>query len=176
MSYRILAAGAWAAIFGAAMSTALAAEPAEADRSHLWKLITLKCVRHLSKAEAPIPCDSIDVSKGWDHGVALLKASVGRGRMLAVATHAVTGIEDPGLLSPAEPDYFAVAWGARSNVIFHLGRNLARRRLRSRSIQNPRASRISFISSSTASTRTSPPRSRTMSPRSTINGGECPSR
>ena len=125
MSYRILAAGAWAAIFGAAMSTALAAEPAEADRSHLWKLITLKCVRHLSKAEAPIPCDSIDVSKGWDHGVALLKASVGRGRMLAVATHAVTGIEDPGLLSPAEPDYFAVAWGARSNVIFHLGRNLA---------------------------------------------------
>jgi CDP-diacylglycerol pyrophosphatase len=125
MEHRILAASAWAAILGAVMSIASAAEPGQVDRDYLWKLTSLKCLRHLSKAEAPIPCDSVDVSKGWESGVALLKDHVGRGRMLAIATHVVTGIEDPAVLSAGEPDYFAVAWTARKNVMFHLGRNLA---------------------------------------------------
>ncbi len=113
-----------AAIVAVAASVASAAESSQADRDHLWKLVLLKCLRHLSKSEAPIPCDSIDVSMGWDHGVALLKDSVGRGRMLAIPTHVVTGIEDPAVLSAEDPNYFAVAWSARGNLLFRVGKTL----------------------------------------------------
>ena len=99
---------------------ALGSAPAQADRHQLWNLINLKCLRHLAKAEAPIPCDSVDISAGWDRGLALLKDSVGRARLIAVPTHAVTGIEDPALQSPQEPNYFAEAWAARAGLEWRL--------------------------------------------------------
>jgi CDP-diacylglycerol pyrophosphatase len=108
---------------------ALAAQPAYADRNLLWNIVNLKCLRHLAKAEAPIPCDSIDVSNGWDRGVALLKDVNGRARMLAVPTHRVTGIEDPELLTLESPNYFASAWAARPNLEFRLKRPLPREAL-----------------------------------------------
>jgi hypothetical protein len=39
--------------------TVLAAQPALADRSLLWNIVNFKCLRHLTKSEAPIPCDSV---------------------------------------------------------------------------------------------------------------------
>src|SRR5882724_7838154 len=99
---------------------ALTVQPAYADRNMLWNIVNLKCLRHLTKSEAPIPCDSVDISAGWDRGVALLKDMNGPGRMLAIPTHVVTGIEDPALLASDEPNYFAAAWAARANVQFHL--------------------------------------------------------
>jgi CDP-diacylglycerol pyrophosphatase len=112
----------------AALATlaAIAAQPARADRNTLWNVVNLKCLRHLAKSEAPIPCDSVDVSAGWDRGVALLKDATGAGRMLAIPTRVVTGIEDPALLARDEPNYFALAWSARTNVAFHLRQTLPR--------------------------------------------------
>jgi CDP-diacylglycerol pyrophosphatase len=104
----------------------LAAQPAPTDRNLLWSIVSFKCLRHLTKSEAPIPCDSVDVSKGWDRGVAFLKDFDGVGRMLAIPTHRVTGIEDSALLNPEEPNYFASAWGARGDVEFRLRRQLPR--------------------------------------------------
>ena len=173
MEHRILAASAWAAILGAVMSIASAAEPGQVDRDYLWKLTSLKCLRRLSEAEAAIPCDGVDVSKGWESGVALLKDHVGRGRILAIATHVVTGIEDPAVLSAGEPDYFAVAWTARKNVMFHLGRNLAPLAVAITVNSETAPMRINCISSSIASTRMSPPRSRPTRTHSTINRAEC---
>jgi CDP-diacylglycerol pyrophosphatase len=116
--------GSWAfAVLAMALSSA---HPAPADRSLLWKIVNFKCLRHLTKSEAPIPCDSVDVSAGWDRGVALLKDFDGVARMLAIPTQRVTGIEDSALLTPDEPNYFASAWAARSALEWRLGRNLPR--------------------------------------------------
>jgi CDP-diacylglycerol pyrophosphatase len=104
----------------------LAAEPAPTDRNLLWNIVNFKCLRHLTKSEAPIPCDSVDVSTGWDRGVAYLKDFDGVARMLAIPTHRVTGIEDPVLLSPGERNYFASAWAGRADVESRLGKELPR--------------------------------------------------
>jgi CDP-diacylglycerol pyrophosphatase len=95
--------------------------PARADGDPLWMLVSLKCMRHLAKSEAPIPCDAIDTSLGWDRGVALLKDGVGRARMLAIPTHPVSGIEDPVLLGEGEPNYFAIAWSEQYAFRARLG-------------------------------------------------------
>jgi CDP-diacylglycerol pyrophosphatase len=104
----------------------LTAHPALADRSLLWNIVNFKCLRHLTKSEAPIPCDSVDVSAGWDRGAALLKDFDGAARMLVIPTRRVSGIGDTALLTPEEPNYFASAWAARSAVEGRLRRNLPR--------------------------------------------------
>ena len=104
----------------------LAAEPAPADRNLLWNIVNFKCLRHLTKSEAPIPCDSVNVSTGWDRGVAYLKDFEGVARMLAIPTHRVTGIEDPVLLTAEERNYFASAWAGRGDVEGRLGKELPR--------------------------------------------------
>jgi CDP-diacylglycerol pyrophosphatase len=116
--------GSWK--FAIAAMAVLASQPALADRNLLWNIVNFKCLRHLTKSEAPIPCDSVDVSAGWDRGVALLKDSDGVARMLAIPTHQVKGIGDPELLTPEEPNYFASAWTARSAVEWRLRRHLPR--------------------------------------------------
>ncbi len=102
------------AAFACAASSTLFVAPARADRNQLWMTVSLKCMRHLAKSEAPIPCDSIENALGWDKGVALLKDGVGVARMLAIPTHPVSGIEDPAVLAEGEPNYFAVAWSERN--------------------------------------------------------------
>jgi CDP-diacylglycerol pyrophosphatase len=106
-----------------------AAQPAPADRNLLWNIVNFKCLRHLTKSEVPIPCDSVDVSTGWDRGVAYLKDFVGVARMLAIPTHRVTGIEDPVLLTPGERNYFASAWAGRADVESRLRKELPREAL-----------------------------------------------
>ena len=116
--------GSW--IFAIAATAMFAAPPALADRNLLWNIVNFKCLRHLTKSEAPIPCDSVDVSTGWDRGVALLKDFDGPTRMLVIPTHQVTGIDDSVLLTPEEPNYFASAWAGRSAVEWRLGKALPR--------------------------------------------------
>jgi CDP-diacylglycerol pyrophosphatase len=116
---RICASRAVAAGVCAALSTLFVA-PAKADRNQLWMIVSFKCMRHLAKSEAPIPCDSIDTTLGWDRGVALLKDGVGVARMLAIPTHPVSGIEDPAVLAEGEPNYFAVAWSERNALPMRL--------------------------------------------------------
>lgn len=94
------------------------------DRTNLWKLVAMKCLAHLSRAEAPIPCDAVDNSRGWDKGLAFLKDLSGAAQMLAIPTHPLSGIEDPALLTADEPNYFAMARPGRGNAVFHLRRPL----------------------------------------------------
>ena len=96
--------------------------PHSARPNALWNIINLKCLRHLAKAEAPIPCDNVDVSGGWDRGLALLKDRIGLGRMLAIPTSFVSGLEDPAVLSPDKPNYFAAAWSKRDSINWRLQR------------------------------------------------------
>ncbi|MGD0719799.1 MAG: CDP-diacylglycerol diphosphatase [Roseiarcus sp.] len=113
------------AVIPAAALFALLVTPARADRNQLWMIVSLKCMRHLAKSEAPIPCDGIDMSMGWDKGVALLKDGVGKVRMLAIPTHVISGIEDPAVLAAGEPNYFAEAWAARNGFPLRLHARLS---------------------------------------------------
>ncbi|HEY3719221.1 MAG TPA: CDP-diacylglycerol diphosphatase [Roseiarcus sp.] len=105
---------------------ALLAEPAHADRMALWKIVSLECVPHFEKGEAPVPCEHIDITGGEDRGYVDLKDLRGVAQMLTIPIRRVTGIEDPALLEPDAPNYFAGAWGARAYVEGHLHRSLPR--------------------------------------------------
>ena len=110
---------------GAAASIALLAlaftAPAHADRLALWNIVHGQCVAHVEAGQGPTPCERVDLARGDDQGVALLKDRVGVAQFLAIPTRRVTGIEDPFLLDPAAPNYFAFAWGARDALAGRLG-------------------------------------------------------
>jgi CDP-diacylglycerol pyrophosphatase len=103
-----------------------ATQPAHADRNALWNIVTLECIPHFEKAEAPAPCEGVDVTGGEDRGYVYLKDRVGVAQMLTLPIHRISGIEDPALLALDEPNYFAAAWNARANVERHLRRSLPR--------------------------------------------------
>jgi len=104
----------------------LAAQPAHADRLALWTIVHGQCVAHAAAGQGPGPCERVDLSHGEDQGVALLEDRVGVAQFLAIPTRRVTGIEDPLVLDPAAPDYFAFAWNARDALAARLGSPLPR--------------------------------------------------
>lgn len=105
---------------------AIAAQPARADRLALWNIVHGQCAAHAEAGQGPAPCERIDLAHGDAQGVALLKDLVGIAQFLAIPTRRVIGVEDPFVLDPAAPDYFAFAWVARDAVAARLGRSLRR--------------------------------------------------
>lgn len=105
---------------------AIAAQPARADRLALWNIVHGQCAAHAEAGQGPAPCERIDLAHGDDQGVALLKDLVGVAQFLAIPTRRVTGVEDPFVLDPAAPDYFAFAWSARDALAARLGSTLPR--------------------------------------------------
>ena len=119
-------AGRLAASLSFTLAAALLAPPAHADRMVLWSIVHGQCVPHLEAGGPPAPCDSVDLSGGEARGVALLKDINGVAQMLAIPTRQLAGIEDPALLAPDAPAYFAAAWAGRARVEAHLGQALPR--------------------------------------------------
>lgn len=114
-----------AALVAAAFAL-FAAEPAFADRMALWTIVHDQCVPHFRAGDGPKPCESVDLSPSEDRGVALLKDLRGVAQFLAIPTRRVTGIEDPQILAPDAPDYFAFAWAGRRALEARLGHDLPR--------------------------------------------------
>jgi len=110
----------------AVLALVLAAAPAHADRLALWTIVHGQCVVHAEAGQGPDPCERVDLAHGDDQGAALLKDRVGVAQFLAIPTRRVTGIEDPFVLDPASPDYFAFAWSGRDALAARLGRPLPR--------------------------------------------------
>lgn len=119
--------GARLALIGLVALTPCLARPARADRLALWNIVHGQCVAHVEAGRGPAPCERVDLAHGEAQGVALLKDRVGVAQFLAIPTRRVTGIEDPLVLDPAAPDYFAFAWGARDALAARLGGPLPRR-------------------------------------------------
>jgi len=86
---------------------------ARADSDALWKIVSQKCVPNEREYGQPAPCALVDIAGGDAHGYAILKDLVGDTQYLAIPTAKVTGIEDPALLAPGAPNYFADAWRQR---------------------------------------------------------------
>lgn len=91
---------------------AATASPASADPNALWRIVHGECVPHWEAFHSPLPCVSVDEVRGY----AILKDIVGATQFLLIATAQVAGIEDPAVLAPDAPNYFAEAWEARGNV------------------------------------------------------------
>ena len=82
-----------------------------ADRMVLWRIVHEQCVPAAAKGERAAQALPQSVAKADD---AVIKDLNGVAQLLAIPTARVTGIEDPALLQPQTPDYFADAWRARA--------------------------------------------------------------
>jgi CDP-diacylglycerol pyrophosphatase len=115
-----------AAALLAAATALLGAAPAHADRMALWTIVHDQCAPHVAAGQGPKPCERADLSQGEAKGVALLKDLHGVAQYLAIPTGRVAGIEDPQVLAPDAPNYFAYAWANRDALEAKLGRALPR--------------------------------------------------
>ncbi|EHH69338.1 CDP-diacylglycerol pyrophosphatase [Gluconobacter morbifer G707] len=78
------------------------------DRNRLWSIVGTQCANDAGHN----PCTVYDAKDGY----ALLKDRNGRGQYLLIPTLRTPGVEDPDLLKPDEPNYFADAWAERGHV------------------------------------------------------------
>ena len=94
---------------------ALAAAPAGAQscsnpdlkRCVLWKFVHDQCVPEQQAQQAlTLPCVKVDLAGGY----VIFKDRTGPRQLLAIPTEMISGIEDPEILAPGAPNYFADAW------------------------------------------------------------------
>ena len=83
-----------------------------ADPNTLWNIVHGQCVPHEKASGDPKPCLAVHLRSGY----VVLKDNSGATQVLVIPTERVTGIEDPKVLAPKAPNYFAHAWTARSWV------------------------------------------------------------
>jgi CDP-diacylglycerol pyrophosphatase len=103
---------------------ALAAQGIARDPNALWRVVHHVCVPDQQIFASPAPCAKVDLADGY---VILRDPDpLAPTHFLLVPTARITGIEDPVLLSPGAPNYWAQAWRARRYVNHRAGRILGR--------------------------------------------------
>ncbi len=103
------------AVFAAAMPVAAA------DRDALRHIVQDQCLPRWARSHEAAPCLRIEAQT-----FALLADRKGGAHLLLIPTRTVSGIEDPSLLSPGAPNYFAAAWRARAELAPLAGHALRR--------------------------------------------------
>jgi CDP-diacylglycerol pyrophosphatase len=104
-----------------------APRPAAAgDADALWHIIHDRCVPDYSADRNPAPCAEVVLPPGAPGGWVVLKDRDGATQYLVMPTQKITGIEDPAVLAPGEPNFFAEAWNARTFFLAKLGHDLPR--------------------------------------------------
>jgi CDP-diacylglycerol pyrophosphatase len=127
-----------AMLSGALIAVAAASAARAADPDALWKIVHGRCVPNEEQHGNPAPCTLVDLRGGEAHGYVLLKDIRGKTQYLAIPTARITGIEDPKLLAPAAPNYFADAWRERGYTERAAGHALPRDAL-SLAVNSPHA-------------------------------------
>lgn len=102
---------------GAILASGLLAVPLLASHARaanpdiLYQIVDRRCVPDQREHDSPAPCAHVDIPGGY----AVLRDNSPRkpNHFLLIPTARITGIEDPAILSPAAPNYFADAWEAR---------------------------------------------------------------
>jgi CDP-diacylglycerol pyrophosphatase len=85
-----------------------------ADPSTLWHIVDDRCVPHEEQAHNPAPCAEVDLSHGREQGYVVLKDINGATQFLLMPTARIHGMESPEILAPETPNYWDLAWRARS--------------------------------------------------------------
>jgi CDP-diacylglycerol pyrophosphatase len=117
------------AALAAAAATVVRLAPAawaDADPDVLWRVVHEQCVPGQQLELDPSPCTAVDLAEGEGNGYAVYKDIRGAAQYLLIPTARVTGIEDPVLLQPGVPNYFAEAWRARAFTEAAAGGSLPR--------------------------------------------------
>jgi CDP-diacylglycerol pyrophosphatase len=109
-------------LLGCVVLLALGGAAQAADPDALWKIVSQKCVPNEREYGQPSPCATVDLDKGY----VVLKDLVGDTQYLLMPTAKVTGIEDPAVLAPDAPNYFADAWAERHYTVTAAKRDLPR--------------------------------------------------
>jgi CDP-diacylglycerol pyrophosphatase len=107
---------------GCATGPALPPPPVHPNGLTLWRIVSEQCAPDQVQHASPAPCAEVSTAGRY----AVLKDTVGPAQFLVLPTDRITGIEDPALLTPGGPNYFAAAWAARTFVEMRLGKKLAR--------------------------------------------------
>jgi CDP-diacylglycerol pyrophosphatase len=104
-----------------------ATRPARAENADaLWHLLHERCVPGFLASGNPAPCAEVDLPAGAPGGWVLLKDRNGATQYLLMPTQKISGIEDPTVLAPDEPNFFAAAWDARKFFLANVGHDLPR--------------------------------------------------
>ena len=109
-----------------ALMVSVAAFSQASDPDALKKIVRDRCLPNHQQGKPPQPCAALDIDRGVDKGFAILKDRNGATQYLLITTGVVTGIEDPQLLEPSSPNYWADSWAARSFVDERAGKALPR--------------------------------------------------
>jgi CDP-diacylglycerol pyrophosphatase len=107
-------------VVGALALTACAALAAASDRDALWRVVRA-CAADARLTGLPLPCLAVDLKGGEERGHVVLRPPWSNDMILS-PTRRVIGVEDPYLLSPEAPNYFAEAWRARDMIATANGR------------------------------------------------------
>jgi len=108
------------AALGAAALLTWTGPTAAGDRNALWNVVSEGCVASTVSAGIPFPCVSVDL----DIGYAILRPRTAH--FLLVPTVPLAGIEAPELTTSDLPNYWDLAWRARSSLSEVLGVELPR--------------------------------------------------
>ena len=93
-----------------------ASVPARAgERGLLWRVVQTCLVDH-AVTGGSFPCLRVDTGSSLERGYAVLRAPFERLHVIVTPTVHTIGIEDPRLVAPDAPNYFADAWTARRFV------------------------------------------------------------
>jgi CDP-diacylglycerol pyrophosphatase len=95
-----------------------------AAHTALWRVVHDVCVPDQQVFSNPAPCAEVDLAAG--HVILQDPDPFAPTHFLLVPTTRIEGIEDPALLSPGAPNYWAQAWEARRFVEKRAGRALGR--------------------------------------------------
>jgi CDP-diacylglycerol pyrophosphatase len=110
-------------------TTPVAALPPPPVHPHgevLWGIVHDKCVPDQMVHGDPAPCARVALLNDGRSGFVVLKDKDGVAQHLLMPTDKITGIEDPQVLAPNAPNYFAEAWIARAYVEERLNGRLPR--------------------------------------------------
>ena len=96
----------------AALATFSAAAAVE-NREALWGVVQM-CRINYEITGAAFPCLQANVAGGVRHGYVILRPPVGNPDLILSPTRKIAGVEESGLAAEDAPNYFDMAWSARS--------------------------------------------------------------
>lgn len=114
-----------AAALSVSLCLTVPVRPAFAGPGALWNIVNGECVPDQTEHHSPKPCAVVAAADGY----AILKDIRGDFQYLLIPTKRVSGIDDPYVLQPAAPNYFAQAWMNRNGVEQSLGHAVPRQYL-----------------------------------------------
>lgn len=95
-----------------ALATISAAAAVE-NREALWGVVQMCQINH-EITGAAFPCLEANVTDGARHGYVILRPPLGNPDLILSPTLKISGVEESGLAAEDAPNYFDMAWSARS--------------------------------------------------------------